>query len=236
MTTNQTAGKTASNKTDIKKLTVLAMFIALGYICLFLFRFRAFDFLTLDFKDVFITMAGFVYGPVAALSVAFVEALLELITVSSTGFWGALMNFAGSAMFACTASLIYKYNKNFKGAVLGLVASVFSMTAVMLIMNLLVTPIYAHTDMKTVAGMIPGILLPFNLVKGILNAAFTFILYKPMTQALRSIRVIPKSENSFVINKRSAISFAVAAAVIIGSVVVLLTVFHGQFEVVKSAH
>lgn len=221
-----------SQKTNVKKLTVLALFIALAYICLFVFRIKV-SFLTLDFKDVFITLAGFVYGPISALCIALVEALLELITVSDTGFWGAIMNFAGSAAFAVTASVIYKYNKTFLGAVIGLISAVFSMTAVMIVMNLIITPIYTKAPVATIIDMILPLLLPFNLIKSILNASLTFVLYKPISQALKTINVLPKSGSGFTFNKRTAIGLVAAICIAAASVAVLLTLLDGQFEVVK---
>lgn len=221
-----------SQKTNVKKLTVLALFIALAYICLFVFRIKV-SFLTLDFKDVFITLAGFVYGPISALCIALVEALLELITVSDTGFWGAIMNFAGSAAFAVTASVIYKYNKTFLGAVIGLISAVFSMTAVMIVMNLIITPIYTKAPVATIIDMILPLLLPFNLIKSILNASLTFVLYKPISQALKTINVLPKSGSGFTFNKRTAIGLVAALCIAAASVAVLLTLLDGQFEVVK---
>lgn len=219
---------------NLKKLSVLGLFIALGYICLFVFRFRI-QFLTLDFKDVFITLAGFIYGPVAAVTIAFIESVLEFITVSSTGFWGAIMNFAGSAAFAVTASLIYKYNKSFKGAIVALVSSVFSTTAVMMLANLLITPIYTNTDVKTVAGMILPLLLPFNLIKSILNAVFTFILYKPVSQALRSMNILPKSESKFALNKRTVCGIIAACIILIVSIALTIVLLGGDFEFVKQS-
>ena len=233
MSTKTIESKVTTKKTDVKKITILAMFAALGYICLFVFRFKV-SFLTLEFKDVFITMAGFVFGPVAALGVALAESLLEMVTLSDTGFWGALMNFAGSATFAVTAAVIYKYNKSFKGAVIGLTAAVFSMTAVMLLMNLLITPIYAHTDVKTVIGMIVPLLLPFNLIKSVLNAAIAFILYKPISQALKSIHLLPKKDDDFKVGKKSVIGLVIASCIIIISIAVVLMVFKGNFEIIRS--
>ena len=233
MSTKTIESKVTTKKTDVKKITILAMFAALGYICLFVFRFKV-SFLTLEFKDVFITMAGFVFGPVAALGVALAESLLEMVTLSDTGFWGALMNFAGSATFAVTAAVIYKYNKSFKGAVIGLTAAVFSMTAVMLLMNLLITPIYAHTDVKTVIGMIIPLLLPFNLIKSVLNAAIAFILYKAISQALKSIHLLPKKDDDFKVGKKSVIGLVIASCIIIISIAVVLMVFKGNFEIIRS--
>ena len=229
----KTAGSSSVKKLDVKKISILAMFTALGYLCLFIFRFKV-SFLTLEFKDVFITLSGFVYGPLAAAGVALAETLLELVTLSDTGFWGALMNFAGSAAFAVTASLIYKFNKSYKGAVIGLIASVFCMTAVMLLMNIIVTPIYMKTDVNTVVKMIPKLLLPFNLVKSMLNASIAFIIYKPLSQAFKAAGLIPKGEGSFTITRRSVIGLLIALAVIVGSIVMIFTFFDGsRFEIVK---
>ncbi len=229
----KTAGASSSKKMDVKEMTILAMFTALGYLCLFVFRFKV-SFLTLEFKDVFITMAGFVFGPLAALGVALAESLLEMVTLSDTGFLGAVMNFGGSAAFAVTASLIYKYNKSFKGAVIGLIAAMFSMTAVMLVMNLFITPIYAHTTIDEVIGMIMPLLLPFNLIKSALNAAICFMLYKPISQALKSIHMLSRRDDGFTVTRNTIIGIVIAGLVIVGSIVLVLTVFGGNFELVKS--
>lgn len=234
MSSHTAAERTSAKRTDTKKLTVLAMFVAMGFICLFVCRFKFYH-LTLDFKDVFITMAGFIYGPAAAFAVALTETVIELVTVASTGFWGAIMNIAGSASFACTASLIYKYNKSFKGAIIGLCTAVFVMTAVMMPMNILITPLYANVSMQDVIALIPTMLLPFNFLKGLLNASVTYILYKPLTQALRGMNVLPKKDSDFEVSKKTAIGFIVAAVMIVVSVVVLLNIFNSQFQVIKPA-
>lgn len=223
-----------TKKINTRKLVVLGLFIALGYICLFVFRFRV-QFLTLDFKDVFITLAGFIYGPVAAVTVTFIETLLELFTVSDTGIWGAIMNFTSSVVFALTASLIYKYNKNFKGAVIGLVSAVFSRTAVILLTNLIITPIYTNTDVKTVASMIIPLLLPFNLIKSVLNAVLIFMLYKPISQALRSMNILPKSDNEFTLNKRTIFGLIIAGIILIVSIVLMIIMLGGNFEFIKNS-
>ena len=232
MINNTAAKRTAESKVDLKKLAVIALFIAFGYLSLYVFRFKV-SFLTMDFKDLFITMAGFVYGPLAAAAVALIETILELFTVASTGFWGAIMNFAGSASFAVTASLIYKHNKTFTGAVVGLVSAVFSMTAVMMVMNLLITPIYTHTSTEVVAGMILPLLLPFNFVKSVLNAALAFVIYKPLSQALKAMKMIPSGDRNFEMNRKTVIGLVIAAVVVIASIVVMIVLLNGNFELVK---
>ena len=83
--------------------------------------------------------------------------------------------------------------------------------------------------------MIPKTLLPFNLIKSILNAAITFVIYKPVSQAFKAMHLIPKGNDEFKLNKRTVIGLAIAGAVIIASVVLVFVIFDGStFELVKS--
>lgn len=218
----------AKNKFDTKKLTVLAMFVALGYLCLFVFRFKV-QFLSFEIKDVFTTMSGFIFGPVVALGVAFTEAVIEMITLSDTGLYGAVMNFAGSASFAVTASLIYKYKKNLYGAVLGLLCGVAVMTGVMIVMNILITPLYMKAPREVVIGLIPTLLLPFNVIKGVFNSAVLFVIYKPLSSALKGIGMLPKSDN-YKLDKKSIVVTVAAVAVMAASVVALILFMNGSVE------
>ena len=120
---------------DVKRIVGMAMFAALAYGVTFVFRIPV-QFLTFDAKDAVLTIASFIYGPLAALVMALIPALIELITISSTGFWGFLMNFLSTAAFSCSCALIYKYKKNIKGAIVGLVSAALTMTAFMLLFNL----------------------------------------------------------------------------------------------------
>ena len=81
-------------------------------------------FLSFDLKDVIIVIAGFMSGPVAAVVVTVVVSVIEMITISSTGVIGLVMNVLQSCAFACTASVIYLRHKSLKGAVIGLVSGV----------------------------------------------------------------------------------------------------------------
>ena len=59
------------------------------------------------------------------------------------------------------------------------------MVLVMLLWNYLLAPIYMGCSREDIVELLLPAFLPFNLIKGGLNAAFTLLLYKPITQALR---------------------------------------------------
>lgn len=170
-----------------------ALFAALAYVAMFVTSWIKVGFLTFDAKDTIITLAGLLFGPIYSLAISLLVALLELITVGDTGFYGFVMNFLSSAVFSTVCALIYKYKKNIKGAVIGLLASILSLTAAMILFNLFITPLYMHVEQKVVIQMVPTLFLPFNLTKATLNASFVLILYKPVSNALKAAKVLPSS-------------------------------------------
>lgn len=143
------------------------------------------SFLSFDVKDAIIALASFIYGPLSAILMAATVALLEFLTISSTGLYGFVMNFAASATFSVTASLIYRYKRTARVALLGLGAAILSTTAVMMLLNIFVTPGYMGVPRVVVMELIPTLLLPFNLAKALLNSAIVTYLYKPVSIALR---------------------------------------------------
>jgi len=184
---------------DTKKMVLLAMFAAIAYIIVALVRIPVVLFLSYEPKDVIITIGGFLFGPLASLVISLAVSLIEMFTISGTGYIGALMNFLSTCSFACTAGLIYKKWHTGKGALLGLISGSIVMIAVMLLWNWLITPLYMEATREEVAGMLVPVFLPFNALKAGLNTAITLFLYKPLVTALRKARLIetvtPKKTN-----------------------------------------
>ncbi len=182
---------------SVKKLTVLAMLCALAYVMVSLIRIPLLvPFLKYEPKDVILAIGGFLYGPAAAFLSCVVVAFIEMITISDTGWIGFAMNVRSSAAFVCTAALIYRKNRTIKGAIIGLCFGVVLMVAVMLAWNYVLTPLYMETTRADVAAMLVPLFLPFNLIKGSLNGALTFLLYRPLVQGLRRARLLPESKTS----------------------------------------
>ncbi|MBQ7333245.1 MAG: ECF transporter S component [Clostridia bacterium] len=180
---------------DVKTLVGVSMFAALAYIATFIFRINVM-FLTFDVKDAVITISSFIYGPLAALVSSFLVAFLEFITISGTGVYGFIMNFASSAAFSVTASLIYKHKRDFLGAIISIYSASVVLVAVMMAMNVLVTPYYmTGGNVEAVVALIPKLLLPFNVAKALMNSAVVMLLYKPVSQALKRARLVKGSFN-----------------------------------------
>lgn len=223
------------NSDKLRKLTAVAMFCAMAYICMFVFRIKV-SFLTFDAKDAVITTGAMFFGPLTALISSAAVALLELITVSDTGIYGCIMNFISSAAFSVTASLIYKYRRKLSGAIIALVSAVLAMVACMMAANLLITPYYTNATISDVRAIIPTLLFPFNLTKAFLNASLVLLLYKPVTRAFRASGLItmPNPENPVKTHKTTIIIAIAAALLVITSILVFLMLLNGQFELYKT--
>lgn len=180
-----------NNKT--KKLATTGMLCALAFIVAAVFRIPVVLFLRYDPKDIVIVIGGFIFGPLTASLIALLVSFIQMLTVSGTGFLGFLMNVISSSAFACTASCIYRKKHRLSGAVIALVCGVICQTGVMLLWNYLLAPLYMGYSRETVAGLLLPAFLPFNLIKGSLNAVGTMFLYKPVVTALRGLHMIEPS-------------------------------------------
>lgn len=222
------------SKIDLKKLTIIAVLAAAAYLAMLLSHMLPplvpMPPLKYDPKDIIILIGGFLYGPLAAAAMSVIVSLIEMISVSSTGPIGLVMNVVSTCSFTCVAALIYKFGpkkKTLTGAVIGLLTGVVSMVSVMMLWNYMITPLYVSATpegvaaaREMVAGMLVPVFLPFNLLKGGLNAAVTMLIYKPLSNALGALRLISKADTTS--RQAGKINVGVILASLAAAVTVLL--------------
>ncbi len=205
---------------------MLAMLSAVSFLMVLLGRLipDVAGFLSYDPKDAIVVIAGFIYGPITSVIVSVIVSFIEMVTISSTGIYGLIMNVLSTCSFAVPAALVYKKMRTMKGAVLGLITGVVFMTGCMVLWNFLITPFYMKVDRSVVTGMLATVFLPFNLVKGGINMGLTMLLYKPLTTALRKARMIP--EGTGTASKKSVqLGFTLAALFVLATFVLLFLIF-----------
>ena len=203
----------------------MAMLAALSYLLTAVIHiplFPAAPFLTYDPKDIAIIIGGFLFGPFPAFLMSLIVSLVEMVTIGDTGPIGALMNVLSTCSFACTAAFIYKKRHTLKGAITGLAVGVLLMTAAMLLWNYLITPLYMGMPRAAVAAMLPTVFLPFNFVKGSLNAALTLLIYKPVAGALRSTHLAPQSADPAPYSGKISRGVMAGAAVVLIAIIAVL--------------
>ncbi len=212
----------------IRKLVVLAMISALSFVAMFFFRFNVM-FLTFDFKDAVMSIATLLYGPVAGVCCTLVVAFLESVTIGDTGIYGLIMDILSSCAFLIPCGIVYKYKRTFSGAIIAAISSVISVVIVMALANIFITPFYMGVKSSDVIAMLPTVLLPFNLSKGLMNASVMLLIYKPLTNILRKTRLLAPSEHKQAFSKKSMWLVIISLAVLALTTVFLIVVLKGDF-------
>lgn len=160
------------------------------------------SFLKLDFSDLPALLGAFAFGPLAGVLIQLLKNLIHL-AVSQSGFVGELSNFLLGAVFVLTAGLIYQIKKTKMRALLAGLLGALAMALVSVPVNyFLIYPLYYNVigiPEGAVLGMYQAILpsvdsifesllifnLPFTLVKGLISAAVSMLIYKPLSRLFK---------------------------------------------------
>ena len=223
MDSNPAANKTVRSAGARRPATV-GMLCAVAYVAMLVGQIvpAVQGILSYDPKDVVVVIGGFIFGPLTAVAISVIVSFVEMLTVSSTGPVGFIMNVVSTCSFAVPAALIYKKARSMKGAVGSLTVGVAVMAAMMCLWNYIVTPLYQGVPREVVAAMLPTLFLPFNLVKGAINAGLTLLLYKPVVTALRKANLVDASTGSGGKGKASVGMLILGAALVVTGALVIL--------------
>lgn len=193
--------KTMSTKLLVKVsiLSVLAFVIMMLELPLVIFP----GFLKLDFSDLPALIASFSLGPVAGVLVQLIKNFIHFIIMTKTGGVGELANFIIGAALVIPSGIIYKKHKNKKGALLGMSLGIIAMTIVGALANYyILLPFYAKImPMEAVINMASKVnslivdvktlilyaIVPFNIIKGIIVAGITTLIYKKISPIINRI-------------------------------------------------
>lgn len=160
-------------------------------------------FYKLDLSELPVLLGAFSMGPLAGAAIELVKVVLYFfLHGSSTAGVGDLANFFIGCCLAVPAGLIYKHRKTRRGALLGMAVGTLCMTAAGAAVNAwLLLPLYAaafgvrldsliaagtavNPAITDLSGFIFLAVVPFNLLKGTLVSAVTFLLYKRLSPIL----------------------------------------------------
>ena len=175
-------GVADSGRWSTRRIAVYALFVALSMAVSFIEfpLIPGVPWLKYDPSGIVCLVAGFAYGPAAAVLVS----VLGFVPHVFADPWGSLMAIAVALAMSVPAALVYRRLRTRRGALIGIIAGAVVALAVAIIGNLLVTPIYADMTVEQVAAMIVPALLPFNLAKLEVHGVVTFLIYKPISNLL----------------------------------------------------
>lgn len=215
-----------------RKIVLMAVLCAIAYLCVFIFRISiipAAPFLSYEPKDVILVIGAFLFGPLEGIVMSVCVSLVEMVTISSTGPIGMIMNIISSCAFCGIAALIYKKKRTMSGAVIGLASGTLMMTVLMVLWNYLITPLYMGTPRDVVADMLLPVFLPFNLLKGVLNAAVTLLLYKPISNILKRTGFIVSKNKETANKSKQNLLVCITAGFVLISCILLILILNDVF-------
>ncbi len=168
-----------------KRIAITALFCAVAAICTLFLEFPIIPgvtFLKYDPSAIIALIAGFAFGPGTGIVVSTVSYLPHMAT--QTGLYGMVMAIIATLSLVLPASLVYKRNTTFAGALMGMGVGAVVCLACCIGANLIITPLYMGAPTQTVIDMIVPALLPFNAAKIAINCVVTALVYKPVAKAL----------------------------------------------------
>ena len=189
----------SARKSRTHKIAVTAMLSAAAAVLMFLdfpIPFLIPPFVKMDFSELPALLATFSLGPASGVVVCLVKNLVNL-TMSSTQGVGELCNFLLGVCFVIPAGLVYKYKKTRSGALVGALVGAAAMAVGSIPVNYFISyPFYTvFMPLDTIISMyqeiypgVDGLLAcliifnaPFTLLKGLLDTALCFLVYKPLS-------------------------------------------------------
>lgn len=167
-------------------ITKTGILSALAMVLILLIRFPIIpsaSYLEYDAGDVPLLIISFLVGPLYALAGVIVVSIIQGLTISSQSLWvGVVMHIIASGTLVIVSGLVYKKHHTITGAVFALLAGTISMILIMIPSNLFFTVKYWNVPYEAVVAMLPTAIIPFNLIKALVNSIIVFLLYKPLTR------------------------------------------------------
>ena len=159
------------------------------------------SFIKMDLSEMPALVAAFSMGPLSGAAVCLIKNVVNVFSTTTAGV-GELCNFLLGVAFVVPAGYIYKFKKNRLGALIGSLTGSAAMAVIGLPINYFVTyPLYIKMGfpLDVIIGMYQDILpsvdgllmclivfnLPFTLMRGIIDSALTFLIYKRISPLIK---------------------------------------------------
>lgn len=207
--------KKEGKKLTVKQMTLVGIMSSISVILYYFIKTPIPFFppwLDLQVSEIPALITGFAYGPYAGVLVIFVRFIIKLPATMTAGV-GELADLILSATLVLVSSIIYARNRTIKGALKGTIIGVVACTILSVFVNwFILIPAYisiAHFPLPALVGMLNGEVnkllsvtitesnfmlyyllvgvLPFNLLRYIVVAVLTFLLYKRTHKILKRL-------------------------------------------------
>jgi riboflavin transporter FmnP len=165
----------------ILKLAILGLLSAISILLVAIIHIPIFpwaSFLEYDPADIPILLGTILYGPISGFVMTVVVSLIQGFTVSAqSGIMGIIMHIFATGSLVLISGFFYKKKPTTKGLLAGLGLGSLAMIVIMILLNLVLTPIFLGAPVQAVIDLLIPAIIPFNVIKAVLNAGIAFILY-----------------------------------------------------------
>ncbi len=207
-------GKTVGRILNARKMAIIGVFSAIAFV-LMMIEFPlpiAPGFYKFDFSDIPALIVGFAAGPFSGVMVEFIKVMLNIFIQGTTSaFVGEIANFLIGALFVSVASIIYRFKRTRKNALLGCLTATLAISFAGAALNaFFMIPAYAimfggvENILSAGTAIYPFVddlftfclfcVAPFNLVKGIVHSGVTFLMYKKISPILKAEPMLTSSK------------------------------------------
>ena len=183
-----------------KNIAGMAVFSALSFVVYLLeipiFASTPASFLELDFSNVFVMLAGFMYGPIPAIIITLVKELIH-IAVGTTGGVGELANIIITTAFVLIPSIAYSRKKSLKTVIITLIIACFVQTGISLLVNKFINfpffmgsvPFVPTELSNSIFESLWVYVMVFNAIKSVAISLVTIFLYKKVSYLFKKINL-----------------------------------------------
>lgn len=181
--------------TKLSVFVKLSMLVAVAYLLQTFLEFPLPmfpSFLKLDFSDLPAIIGAFAFGPMAGVIIELVKNTLHGITATNSAFIGELANFIMGSVFVFVSSVLYKFTRTKKIAVIGLILGTIATTAAGALLNYyLLLPAYAKfmgpngLSAAQMKSIVMYSIIPFNIFKYTLVSLISLLVYKKVANFIR---------------------------------------------------
>ncbi|MDD6797524.1 MAG: ECF transporter S component [Clostridia bacterium] len=203
-----------SERTKVNRLVVIALFSALSAVLMF-FEFPVWfapSFYELDFSEIPALVGAFMFGPTAGVAIEGIKILLKIVLKgTTTAFVGDFANFIIGCAMVVPASAVYFTKKSRKSALVGMITGGLFMTLAGSFMNgFYLLPKFSELfglPMETIIAMghkvngsinsvfslVALAVVPFNILKSVIVAVITLVLYKYISNLIKGQHISVKN-------------------------------------------
>ena len=181
---HDTHSTTSGGAWSTRRIAVTALFCALSFILTFVEVpiFPPAPWLQYDPSGIVALVAGLIFGPATGSVVVVLPWVLK--TLFSFNVWGHVMAIVAGLALTVPAALVARRVPGAHGLAVGMVVGGVVSLVACILCNLVVTPLYTAVSVDEVIAMIVPILLPFNLLKIVINCVVTALIQKPISQVV----------------------------------------------------